>query len=220
MREKLRKPSPALVLSVVAIVLALAGTGVASVATISALSKKEKKQTRNIADSEVNKLAPGLSVANSANSANSGKLGGIDPSGYIQGSGHLVPVRAYVDSGGATATLFNATGVGTVTVDCANTGDDVTLTYTNTSGATQLVSRSFTLDTGTSTVDSRGNTVAANSTQAATASQAGPSNGHMWTIDAVPIAATGAPGLTFRGSAWTSAQGQNRCVVYGVVHFG
>ena len=57
-----RKPSPAMVVSIIALVFALAGSAAAGVATISALSKKEKKQTRNIADSEVNKLAPGLSV--------------------------------------------------------------------------------------------------------------------------------------------------------------
>ena len=61
-RLKGRKPSPAMVVSIIALVFTLAGSAAASVATISALSKKEKKQTRNIADSEVNKLAPGLSV--------------------------------------------------------------------------------------------------------------------------------------------------------------
>jgi hypothetical protein len=55
-----RKPSPAIVVSIIALVFALAGSAAAGVATISVLSKKEKKQTRNIADSEVNKLAPGL----------------------------------------------------------------------------------------------------------------------------------------------------------------
>ena len=57
-----RKPSPAMVVSIIALVFALAGSATAGVATISALSKKEKKQTRNIADGEINKLAPGLSV--------------------------------------------------------------------------------------------------------------------------------------------------------------
>jgi len=65
-----------MVLAIIALVFAVAGTGVASVATISALSKKEKKQTRNIADSEITKKAPGLSVADSA------KLGGLPASSY------------------------------------------------------------------------------------------------------------------------------------------
>ena len=67
-----RKPSPAMVVSIIALVFALAGSAAAGVATISALSKKEKKQTRNIADSEVNKLAPGLSVKSAGALADGG----------------------------------------------------------------------------------------------------------------------------------------------------
>jgi Mrp family chromosome partitioning ATPase len=74
MRKK--RPSAPMVLSIIAVVFSLAGTGVASVATISALNKKEKKQTRNIADSEITKKAPGLSVANAD------KLGGQPASFY------------------------------------------------------------------------------------------------------------------------------------------
>ena len=69
-RTRGRKPSPALVVSIIALIFALAGTSIAGVATISVLSKKEKKQTRNIAKDEINKAAPGLSVANAANAQN------------------------------------------------------------------------------------------------------------------------------------------------------
>ena len=61
--------SPAMIVAVAALIVALGGTAVGSVATISALSKKEKKQTRNIAGQEIDKKAPSLAVA-SANSAN------------------------------------------------------------------------------------------------------------------------------------------------------
>jgi hypothetical protein len=74
-----------MVVSIIALVFAVAGTAVASVATISVLSKKEKKQTRNIANSEIDKRAPGLSVAsaNTANTAtNATQLGGVAASGY------------------------------------------------------------------------------------------------------------------------------------------
>ncbi|MFN8217869.1 MAG: hypothetical protein U0R71_14840 [Solirubrobacterales bacterium] len=69
MREKLsmRRPSGSMVVAIVALVFALAGTGVASVGTISSLSKKEKKQTRRIARGEIKKAAPGLSVASAIN---------------------------------------------------------------------------------------------------------------------------------------------------------
>lgn len=59
-----KRPSPSMVVAIIALVFAVAGTAVASVATISVLTKKEKKQTRNIAQQEITKAAPGLSVAN------------------------------------------------------------------------------------------------------------------------------------------------------------
>jgi hypothetical protein len=58
-----KRPSPATLLSIIAIVLAVTGTAAAGVATISSLDKQEKKQTRKIAQSEIAKAAPGLSVA-------------------------------------------------------------------------------------------------------------------------------------------------------------
>jgi hypothetical protein len=83
MREK--KPSPSMLVAITALVFSLTGAGVASVATISALSKKEKKQTRNIADSEVRKLAPGLSVA-TAGTANSAATAGTANSAATAGT--------------------------------------------------------------------------------------------------------------------------------------
>jgi hypothetical protein len=80
-----KKPSPAMLVAIVALVFAVAGTSVAGVATISALSKKEKKQTRNIAKSQINKAAPGLSVANATNAGNAAdaeQLDGLDSTDF------------------------------------------------------------------------------------------------------------------------------------------
>jgi hypothetical protein len=60
MRFSRKRPSPAIVISVVALVFAMAGTGLA---TISVLSKHEKTQVRNIANKQIHKKASGLSVA-------------------------------------------------------------------------------------------------------------------------------------------------------------
>jgi hypothetical protein len=89
-----RKPSPAMVVSIFALVFALAGSAAAGVATISALSKKEKKQTRNIADSEVNKLAPGLLVGNAVNAqtANSAQSAGALAGGGLKQSAFKLSV--------------------------------------------------------------------------------------------------------------------------------
>jgi hypothetical protein len=63
------RPSPALVVSVLALVVAVSGTAVAA----TALTKSQKKQVRNIAANQVSQLAPDLSVAKakSADSATS-----------------------------------------------------------------------------------------------------------------------------------------------------
>ena len=69
------RPSPAMLVAVVALIAALAGTAIAGVATTSKLSGKDKKQIAKIArkeaDKRITKRAGGLSVAvaNSANTA-------------------------------------------------------------------------------------------------------------------------------------------------------
>jgi hypothetical protein len=62
MRELFKRPSPSMVVAVIALILALGGTAVAGVATISKLSKSEKRKVRGLADQEIDKKAPGLSV--------------------------------------------------------------------------------------------------------------------------------------------------------------
>jgi hypothetical protein len=91
MRRRWRgsRPSPALLVAVLALVAALAGSAVAEVATTSKLNKKEKKQVKKIARKQINKLAPGLSVANADNATNADnadnaeQLGGLPPSAYL-----------------------------------------------------------------------------------------------------------------------------------------
>src|SRR5262245_13581364 len=60
-----RRPSPALFVAVIALVAALAGTAVAEQATISAKAVTKKK-AKKIANKEIVKAAPGLSVATAA----------------------------------------------------------------------------------------------------------------------------------------------------------
>jgi hypothetical protein len=60
--------SPGMLIALLALIAAVAGTAVAGqLAGKSALSKKEKKQTRNIATGVIQGLAPGLSVRQAAN---------------------------------------------------------------------------------------------------------------------------------------------------------
>jgi hypothetical protein len=106
--KRVPKPSPALVVALLALVLAVAGTATA------ALTGKDKSKVRNIADQEIAKAAPGLSVlsatnatnasnaanasnatnatnatnaANASSAANAAALGGLPPAGYVESFG-------------------------------------------------------------------------------------------------------------------------------------
>jgi hypothetical protein len=92
--NRIRQPSPALIVAVLALVAALAGTAVAGPdASTSAISKKKVK---SIATKQINKLAPGLSVAHAdtatsattadsaAQAENADMLDGIDSAGFQQ----------------------------------------------------------------------------------------------------------------------------------------
>jgi hypothetical protein len=84
-RTKRRRPSPAMIVAGLALIIALAGTAMAAPTAIkSILNKKEKKQVKNISKNQVTALAPGLSVkhANTADTANKASdadaLGGVE----------------------------------------------------------------------------------------------------------------------------------------------
>ncbi len=61
-----RRPSPAMIVAVTALVVALAGTAVAA----TKLTKREKRQVRAIATRATQQLAPGLSVARAQSAGN------------------------------------------------------------------------------------------------------------------------------------------------------
>jgi hypothetical protein len=119
-------PSPAMIVAIVAVILALGGSAVA------ALGKKDKKQVRNIANNEITKRASGLAVASAGDAS---KLGGVAPSGYQQGGGHTY----FGAKGGANPSngnlLLNVPGIGSVTFDCAANGIDSTIHINNNSGS-------------------------------------------------------------------------------------
>jgi hypothetical protein len=95
------RPSPALVIACMALFLAMGGVGYA------ALKGKDKKKVRAIADQEIAKQAPGLSVANAGNAANAGSLGGVAASGYQRFcSGGGIKATVVVNTTGASNTSF------------------------------------------------------------------------------------------------------------------
>ena len=116
-RIKRAKPSPALLVAVVALVAALAGTAIGGVA-VTSLSKKDKKQVTKIAkkqgkkqaNKQIDKKAPGLSVASATNAGNAGNADTVNDLSVQR-------LFAQVGTNGATKTLLNAGGL-RITLGC------------------------------------------------------------------------------------------------------
>jgi hypothetical protein len=71
-----------MVVAILALIVALAGTAMAAPGAIkSVLNKQEKKQTKKIARNQVNKLAPGLSVRRAETAARADVAGNADALG-------------------------------------------------------------------------------------------------------------------------------------------
>jgi hypothetical protein len=106
MMKSLRRPSPATVISIVALIVALGGTAIAG----GVLNKKKvKKISTNVANGEITKRAPGLSVA-SAKDAD--KLGGQPASFYAPAT----TLRTAFVAGNGTVDPAHSDGVSTANV--------------------------------------------------------------------------------------------------------
>jgi hypothetical protein len=113
MRSVLRsRRSPAVVISILALVAGITGAAVAGpTASKSVLNKKEKKQVRNIAGSEITKRAPGLAVA-SAKTADSAKSADSAQPALFAHVGPLGDIDT-ANSKGITPANMNSPSVGT-----------------------------------------------------------------------------------------------------------
>ena len=76
MKRVFRRPSPAMVVAIVALISALGGTAVGAAFVT-------KKQAKKIAKNQVNKLAPGLSVASAKSADNANNLDGKDSTAFV-----------------------------------------------------------------------------------------------------------------------------------------
>ncbi|HEY6772101.1 MAG TPA: hypothetical protein VI035_06585 [Solirubrobacterales bacterium] len=120
--SKGRRPSPAMIVALAALVVALAGTAMAAPTAIkSILNKKEKKQTKGIARNQVNKLAPGLSVkhADTAGSADTAKRADVSSNTDAIGGVELkdISVAKTANPGGPPCDPSSSTLVNCASVD-------------------------------------------------------------------------------------------------------
>lgn len=99
-RWRTLRPSPSMAIAAAALVVALIGSAIAGpLASKSGLTKREKKQTRSLAQGEIAKAAPSLSVAkaaNATNAVNADTLDGLD-------STQLRTSSTYSEVGGTAA---------------------------------------------------------------------------------------------------------------------
>ena len=179
-RIKQAKPSPALLVAVVALVAALGGGAVAGVA-VTSLNKKETKKVRKIAKKKANeqieKKAPGLNVnsaktASSATTADSSTTAdSARPFAYarITSAGNVtanVPSRnitsGQVSKGGTGIYCFDLSftpTTGNVTGQAEDTSDDfmmielAPLTLDGCPAGTEVAARNFDVSSGGSTND-------------------------------------------------------------------
>jgi hypothetical protein len=81
-RSRASRPSPAIIIAVLALVAAVAGTAVAAdpVATTSA-KKVTKKKVKKIANKQIDQRAPGLSVAQAETASNANTANSVSPNG-------------------------------------------------------------------------------------------------------------------------------------------
>ena len=128
---KALRPSPALIVGVIAIVLAIGGSA-------AALGGKDKKKVRSIADQEISAQAPGIAdqeigkrapgIADDRISrrapglsvANADQLGGVAADGYEKGGGHILNATATGQVGGPDTQLLDIPGIGQLLFSCPN----------------------------------------------------------------------------------------------------
>ncbi len=86
-RIQRRRPSPAILIAVLALIAAVAGTAVAGPDASTSLSKKATKKTaKKVANKQIKKKAPGLhvnSATNATNATNADTLDGVDSTGLL-----------------------------------------------------------------------------------------------------------------------------------------
>ena len=113
---KRARPSPAILVAVIALVAALGGSAVAEVATTSKLDKKEKKQVKKLAKKQANKRIdkrePSLNVASAESAGNADELGNVGASEYTQRLYASLNGLGQLQSQSHNATSSTKTGTG------------------------------------------------------------------------------------------------------------
>jgi len=110
-----RRPSPAIIVAVVALAFAMVGTAIAGTDGLS--NKITKSKVKKIAKKQINKAAPGLSVAKAANADNAANAAEV-------GGNKIVQID-FRPAGAAQATILDLNGL-QMKSNCNGTNDTIT----------------------------------------------------------------------------------------------
>lgn len=152
----------------------------------------------------------------SATAANAEQLDGVDSSDFVRGAGRLYRGQADLANGGS-ATLIDATGVGRVSASCTNLAGQIQLTYTNLSGANQIVVEDQ-AEEGTPPADTQLNAnVRANTAENTyLLTDAGTGIGYIARIGSAPETGTGSGIAVFVTGMTKGGTSNDRCLVQAV----
>jgi hypothetical protein len=126
-------PSPALVIGSIALILALGG---GSFALATSDNSTDKKIAKKVADKQITKRAPGLSVKHATSADTAATLQGKGPGAFVQGTGSVIVGRLDAGFGSTTGNVITVPGVGILSLsNCSNSGTPhIDTSYKNTSG--------------------------------------------------------------------------------------
>jgi hypothetical protein len=219
-----RYPSPALIVSIVALVFAVGGVGYAAVKITGkdvknrSLTGKDVKRDslrgRQIRESSLAKVpraarADRAAQADSAGSAlTAQQLGGIGPGGFVQGEGSIIDARLELADGQVNTNLISIPGVASVTARCTNAADDVNTTLRNDSAEEVFRVTNELVEAASQTT--AGILVPGDDTST-TSLGTGSNQGHVHTYFSMPVDGTG-PSAEIRIATAASPKGEARCV--------
>lgn len=143
MRNRIQRPSPSMIVSLIALVLAMSGSAIAAVSF--ARNAGAVDGISAVRSGVSNSTAAGKLVATSRLGLSKGKIGYQYLPGLVTGRGNVssfgTAAEVVDNATGAPVTLTTVGGVGTVTATCSDQAVQVnredpstTITFTNTSG--------------------------------------------------------------------------------------
>lgn len=193
------RPSPALIVALIALSVALSGTAIAAtkingknlknrsvpaakikVNSLTGKEIREEKLGRVPRAAKADTATAAASATTATSAANAEKLAGLAPTAFAQGGGHLYSATAATGANTVDQPILAVPGIGTMQADCAANGLDAILEMTNASGVTLLLMGSSTTTAGAVTLTPNTTTFSDGTTATLAGRQVGTSTFQAW----------------------------------------